>query len=309
MGRSRAKMASKKSESVGCGGCLLLVVGALWLLNAAGSVESLLYGIGAVTASMVVLIVSIVIVYFIKDRLERQREVRKQREREEQERREQERQQQELQRQQQPQQQHLLQQRGHLLQLHAAIEQKTQELGAKVQQWFMIQPCSRCHEFKMRLLEISPNARSVHYQCLHCEKKMHASAGTPDAPRVFEARGELDDLVKEYRSKLGQFWHDKTEYDRHFAQFAIDALPYPSEVVAFEAPAAPLPYEQTSRTPIPEAIRSEVWRRDGGRCVQCASKQNLQFDHIIPVSQGGATSVANLQLLCQPCNGAKGKKI
>jgi hypothetical protein len=316
MGRSRAKMASKKSESVGCGGCLCLVAAALWLLHEAGSLENLLYWIVAVTASIVGLGVSIVVVGVIQARLERQREVQKQQERQEQERQqqelqrqEQERQQQELQRQQQPQQQHLLQQRGYLLQLHAAIEHKTQELGAKVQQWFMIQPCSRCHEFRMVLLEISPNARSVHYQCPHCEKKMHASAGTPDAPRVFEARGELDDLVKEYRSKLGQFWHDKTEYDRHFAQFAIDALPYPSEVVTFEAPAAPLPYEQTSRTPIPEAIRSEVWRRDGGRCVQCRSKQNLQFDHIIPVSQGGATSVANLQLLCQPCNGAKGKKI
>jgi HNH endonuclease len=187
----------------------------------------------------------------------------------------------------------------HQYQLHALfrrIEQKKQELGTKVQLWFMIQPCFRCHEFTMKLLEISPNGRSVHYQCLHCKKKMHAPAGTPDAPRTIEVWSELYGLVDEYNGKVGQFKQDKKS-----GRIEVG--------VVFDAPAAPLPYEQTTRTPIPEAIRSEVWRRDGGRCVQCGSKQNLQFDHIIPVSKGGATSVANLQLLCQPCNTSKGKKI
>ncbi len=142
----------------------------------------------------------------------------------------------------------------------------------------------------MVLLKVSPNARSVHYECLHCQKKMHASAGTPEAPRVIEARRELFDLVKEYQSNLDQFRNAKWEYHKQFGPLAIDEIPYLiSDRVHFNAPAAPLPYEQTSRTPIPEAIRSEVWRRDGGRCVQCGSKQNLQFDHIIPVYQGGAT--------------------
>ena len=205
--------------------------------------------------------------------------------------------------------QHLLHQYEHLLQFHALIEQQKQELGAKVQQWFMIQPCFRCHEVMMNLLEISPNARSVHYHCRHCGKKMHAPAGTADALNCIEIRDVLNDLIKEYENRLGQFWHSKTKYDKKFVRFTNEAIPNRSTVIVFTAPAAPLPYEQTTRTPIPEAIRSEVWRRDGGRCVQCGSKQNLQFDHIIPVSHGGATTVANLQLLCQPCNGSKGKKI
>jgi hypothetical protein len=60
------------------------------------------------------------------------------------------------------------------------------------------------------------------------------------------------------------------------------------------------------RAPIPPDIRSEVWKRDGGRCVNCGSNGNLEFDHVIPVSMGGAHTVRNLQLLCVSCNVAKG---
>jgi len=64
-----------------------------------------------------------------------------------------------------------------------------------------------------------------------------------------------------------------------------------------------------SRDPIPDEVRFIVWRRDGGKCVKCGSKKELEFDHIIPVSKGGSKTERNLQLLCQKCNRGKSNKI
>ena len=63
------------------------------------------------------------------------------------------------------------------------------------------------------------------------------------------------------------------------------------------------------RETIPQDVMDKVWNRDGGRCVKCGSQENLEFDHIIPVSKGGATSYRNIQLLCKKCNLDKSNKI
>lgn len=60
---------------------------------------------------------------------------------------------------------------------------------------------------------------------------------------------------------------------------------------------------------IPQDVMDKVWNRDGGKCVRCESQENLEFDHIIPYSKGGATSYRNLQLLCKKCNIEKSNKI
>jgi hypothetical protein len=61
----------------------------------------------------------------------------------------------------------------------------------------------------------------------------------------------------------------------------------------------------SGRAPIlPEVVR-DVIERDGLRCVECGSTDDLQLDHILPVALGGATSVENLHVLCGGCNRAK----
>jgi hypothetical protein len=60
---------------------------------------------------------------------------------------------------------------------------------------------------------------------------------------------------------------------------------------------------------ISEDVRDAVWNRDGGKCVQCGSNEDLEFDHIIPFSKGGANTKRNIQLLCESCNRKKSDKI
>lgn len=59
---------------------------------------------------------------------------------------------------------------------------------------------------------------------------------------------------------------------------------------------------------IPAEVQLAVRERDGGRCVKCGSTRDLEFDHIIPWSQGGANTVGNIQLLCVACNRSKGTR-
>ena len=60
---------------------------------------------------------------------------------------------------------------------------------------------------------------------------------------------------------------------------------------------------------IPQDVKSAVWQRDGGQCVQCHATSYLEFDHEIPFSRGGANTVNNIQLLCRRCNNFKGDRI
>jgi HNH endonuclease len=78
-------------------------------------------------------------------------------------------------------------------------------------------------------------------------------------------------------------------------------------------PAEPL----ANRTPlgeyntriIPQDVRIAVAARDLGRCRQCGSIEDLQYDHVIPWSRGGANTVNNVQLLCGNCNRRKGARL
>jgi hypothetical protein len=65
----------------------------------------------------------------------------------------------------------------------------------------------------------------------------------------------------------------------------------------------------THREVIPESVRIFVWQRDGGKCVECGRRDSLEFDHIIPLADGGASTERNVQLRCTPCNQRKGKNV
>lgn len=64
----------------------------------------------------------------------------------------------------------------------------------------------------------------------------------------------------------------------------------------FSAPPVTTPER---RRIIPTAIKLAVWKRDGGKCVECGAVDELHFDHDLPWSKGGTSlTEVNVQLLC-----------
>ena len=67
---------------------------------------------------------------------------------------------------------------------------------------------------------------------------------------------------------------------------------------------------KTKREPS-NRLKVQVLMRDGNRCRICGVACNdgihkIHFDHIIPWSKGGETTLDNLQVLCSDCNEALG---
>ncbi|HRS95100.1 MAG TPA: HNH endonuclease [Candidatus Latescibacteria bacterium] len=98
---------------------------------------------------------------------------------------------------------------------------------------------------------------------------------------------EMYVLISEYMAEL----------EKRFTAAAIDRDLFRQAAEA-EQPAS-----------IPDRVRSIVWRRDNGKCAMCGGTTDLEFDHIIPKSQGGASTVANVQVLCVRCNERKGAQV
>jgi hypothetical protein len=86
-----------------------------------------------------------------------------------------------------------------------------------------------------------------------------------------------------------------TERDQHriVFKFRLEAVEG-EEDLSLPAPDRPAP-----RRIIPTSVKLEVWKRDGGQCVQCGANNDLHFDHDLPFSRGGTSmTAANVQLLC-----------
>ena len=59
---------------------------------------------------------------------------------------------------------------------------------------------------------------------------------------------------------------------------------------------------------VPRNVMLKVVRRDNHVCQLCHTyvpDDQVEFDHIIPFSRGGATTVENIRLLCRACNRKK----
>lgn len=49
-------------------------------------------------------------------------------------------------------------------------------------------------------------------------------------------------------------------------------------------------------------VRERILKKCKYKCVNCGAKEDLQVDHIVPLSRGGEHSEFNFQILCKTCN-------
>lgn len=124
----------------------------------------------------------------------------------------------------------------------------------------------------------------------------------PERVRVYE---KIQKGIWSYNGvfHLVDSWHERDEH-RDVFKFKLVA------VQGDEDFSKPVRVDLEHRRIIPTWVKLEVWKRDGGKCVQCGATDELHYDHVLPYSKGG-TSITpqNVQLLCARHNLQKSDKI
>jgi hypothetical protein len=108
--------------------------------------------------------------------------------------------------------------------------------------------------------------------------------------------GRLEDLLKEtVAAMLSKIDPDRSVQRRNHGERSISPI---------------------KKRRVPDVIKREVWKRDGGRCTylaadgkRCESRDFLEYDHILPWALGGRSDRAdNIRLLCRPHNQRLGRR-
>ena len=173
--------------------------------------------------------------------------------------------------------------------------------------------CNKCYNDEMRIWNI--NKSLVELRCEDCRKKFKYTnecfidfnlEEIVNAIDLFEERRELEKSNQYIRASAINLNYDG--YKRNSPKtypFILNCDLPPSENTRRKNKT---PDDKNSRR-IPQEVKDSVWRRDEGKCVECGTNKNLEFDHIIPHSKGGANTYRNVQLLCEKCNREKSDKI
>ncbi len=115
--------------------------------------------------------------------------------------------------------------------------------------------------------------------------------GTPERVRVYE---KIKKGIWSYNGvfHLVDSWIEQADHRKVF-KFKLIAIEGDEDFTQ------PAPKDMPHRRIIPTSVKLVVWKRDGGKCVQCGATDELHFDHILPYAKGGTSITAdNVQLLC-----------
>ena len=123
---------------------------------------------------------------------------------------------------------------------------------------------------------------------------------------------ESEDFISEAFRKIDSFVDSKTldDWIEKRAELSESDKKKMDEIMEKHG----LSYDEEDNKPkrsrkISQSVKDKVWNRDGGKCVLCGSNENIEFDHIVPFSKGGANTYRNIQILCESCNRRKSDNI
>ncbi len=158
--------------------------------------------------------------------------------------------------------------------------------------------CSKCKDNFISPMKCNSLGTSMEFACESCGKKTWYSMIPKDPDYTGE---EILDAWENIVSWNANFHNNEENFDEEIpVSFKFKKVDGDEEEDDNK--------EKRSRS-ISQEVKDKVWNRDGGKCVQCDSNEDLEYDHIIPHSKGGANTYRNIQLLCESCNRSKRAKI
>jgi len=153
--------------------------------------------------------------------------------------------------------------------------------------------------------------RSVR-RCVDCGAAKPQEAFSPQMWRRWCRQPACLDCVAARLALLAQ-WH-ATQRAEQAARLRLAALTreaWAAERARFRAQRPAWVHRRRQARQAIERLRPAVLARDGWLCGLCGEfvlPADLSIDHIIPVAQGGADTLANLQVAHRRCNSRKGAR-
>src|SRR5713101_7097575 len=118
----------------------------------------------------------------------------------------------------------------------------------------------------------------------HAAQETRAGRRRPERVRVYE---KIRPGIWSYNGMfhLVDSWVERDMHRKVF-KFRLEAVEEDEDLTL------PVPDHPLRRRVIPTAVKLEVWKRDGGKCVLCGANDDLHFDHDLPYSLGGTSLTA-----------------
>ena len=170
--------------------------------------------------------------------------------------------------------------------------------------------CNRCYSSYMRIWFLSDSL--IEFRCESCKKKFKYNQKELNNINLNSLITKLNNNNKRHNESIGNKFIRDSVIELDFNGHKSNSPEWYYYTISPKNEASNgrrIKKENYRSRRISQEVMDAVWNRDGGKCIQCGSNENLEFDHIIPHSRGGANTYRNIQLLCESCNRSKSDKI